>query len=91
MLTQLYAHEFPSTHLTALAPGLVDTAMQAFISDPSNIDIHTFPSFGRLRDQRASGAMPSAAAAAHHILAALPGFRGFDSGSFIDIRNLPSN
>ena len=88
MLTQLYAHEFESSHLCALAPGLVDTAMQAFISDPKCIDIAQFPSFSRLREARSTGKMPTPEQAARDILSKLTRFKTFPSGAFIDIRNL---
>ena len=32
MLIALYADEFPNTHFTALAPGLIDTAMQDYLT-----------------------------------------------------------
>ena len=88
MLTQLYAHEFESSHLCALAPGIVDTAMQAFISDPKCIDIAQFPSFSRLREARSMGKMPTPEEAARDILSKLALFKTFPSGAFIDIRNL---
>lgn len=89
MLAQLYSHEFRSTHLTSLAPGIVDTAMQEFIGNPDNIDVSEFPSFKRLRDARAEGSMPTGADAAKRILSVLPTLTQFPSGSFVDIRDLP--
>jgi len=58
MLTQLYAHEFPHTHLAALAPGLVDTAMQDVLCDPAQVDEQQFPSVAKLRAARETPAMP---------------------------------
>ncbi len=88
MLGQLYAHEFPDSHLVSLAPGLVDTAMQAFISDPENIDEGDFPGFNRLREARGTDAMPGPAKAARKIVEALPQLLEYPSGSFVDIREL---
>ncbi len=31
MLARLYDHEFPDTHISALAPGLIDTAMMDYL------------------------------------------------------------
>ena len=87
MLTQLYAAELPDSHLIALAPGLVDTDMQAYLSE--NVDTKQYPSFARLLAARSSGAMPSAAEAARNIARIIPTLPDlFDSGSFADIRNL---
>jgi len=88
MLTQLYSHEFDSTHLIALAPGLVDTAMQDYISDPREVDIDQFPGFQRLRNAKGTEAMPSPDDAAERIIGVLPGLKQFKSGSFVDIREL---
>ena len=33
MLARLYAHEFPQTHLCALAPGIIDTAMMDYLCE----------------------------------------------------------
>lgn len=33
MLARLYAHELPDTHITALAPGIVDTAMMEHLCE----------------------------------------------------------
>lgn len=87
MLTQLYAAEFPESHLIALAPGLVDTDMQAYLAD--NVDTEQYPSVGRLVAARGSDAMPSADEAAKKIARIIPTLPGlFDSGSFVDIRKL---
>ena len=47
MLARLYAHEFPQTHLTAVAPGIIDTAMMDYLCDDS--DPEAFPAVQRLR------------------------------------------
>lgn len=87
MLAQLYAQDLPQSHLTALAPGLVHTAMQDHIS--TAVDSAEFPSVERLQQARGTDAMPKPAAAACLIADALPGLRAqLPSGGFADIRKL---
>jgi len=89
MLTQLYAHEFPRSHLTALAPGLIDTAMQDYLCDEKTLDGEQYPSLKRLRAARGSDAMPQPEEAAARIVASLDLIRErFPSGGFVDIRDL---
>lgn len=91
MLTQLYAHEFPHTHLAALAPGLVDTAMQDVLCDPAQVDEQQFPSVAKLRAARETPAMPKPRDAGQLIADAIPGLKQLPSGSFADIRTLGQN
>ncbi|WP_275097351.1 SDR family NAD(P)-dependent oxidoreductase [Sedimenticola hydrogenitrophicus] len=88
MLTQLYAHEFPHSHLSALAPGLVDTAMQDVLCDPDQVDAGRFPSVTRLRAARHTADMPSPGEAGRRIADAIPGLKRLPSGSFSDLRSL---
>ena len=88
MLTKLYAHEFPDSHLSALAPGIIDTAMQAYISDRDHFDIDAYPGFQRLRDARGTAAMPDPTSAARRIIGSLDKIREVPTGSFVDIREL---
>lgn len=88
MLTQLYAHEFADSQLLALAPGLVDTAMQGVLCDPARTDAQRFPSLERLRAARGSAAMPDPRAAAERIVDLLPRLDALPSGSFVDVRDL---
>lgn len=88
MLTQLYAHEFPHSHLIALAPGLVDTAMQDVLCDPAQVADEQFPSVKKLRAARGTMQMPSAALAGHMIADLIPSLKQLPSGSFTDIRTL---
>lgn len=85
MLIQLYAYELPSSHLTALAPGLIDTDMQAELRA---VDRAAFPSVARVQDAHGTPAMPDAAAVARRIASALPSLRAQPSGSYVDLRNL---
>lgn len=89
MLTQLYAHEFPDTHLSALAPGLIDTAMQDQLCDPEQVDGVRFSSVNRLRAAHGTEAMPNPQQAAEQILQILPRLRQLPSGQFCDIRQMP--
>jgi NAD(P)-dependent dehydrogenase (short-subunit alcohol dehydrogenase family) len=86
MLAKLYAHEFPDTHITALAPGIIDTAMMDTLCERS--DGTRFPALGRLRAARGTSAMPGPEEAASRILSILPALRGYPSGSFVDIREI---
>ena len=88
MLAKLYAHEFPETHVCALAPGLVDTAMQDYLCDSQLVDADRFPSVNTLRDARGTASMPTAAQIASQITAKTADLRAHPSGSFLDVRNL---
>lgn len=86
-LIQLYAHEMPDTHLIALAPGLVDTAMQDYLC--GEVDSHEYPSVQKLKDARGTEHMPGPRAAADHILGLLEALKGdYPSGAFVDVRHL---
>ena len=83
-LIALYAEEMPDSHLIAYAPGLVDTAMQAYISESVNAE--QYPSVARLQAARGTEAMPDASSAARTLLDLLPALRKQASGSFVDVR-----
>lgn len=85
-LIRLYAEEMPDTHLTALAPGLVDTAMQDYLC--GEVDTAAFPSVQKLKDARGTARMPSPDAAAEHLLGLLERLRQGPSGQFVDVRSL---
>lgn len=85
MLAQLYAHELPATQLLALAPGLVDTDMQAALRE---VDATRFPSLKRLHTAHRSAAMPDADTVAARIFAAETRLATLASGSFVDLRKL---
>jgi len=86
MLAKLYAHEFPQTHITALAPGIVDTGMMDRLCDEA--DAEAFPALRRLRDARGTEAMPGPVAAAERLVSVLPRLSDWPSGSFVDIREI---
>lgn len=83
MLARLYAHELPRSHLCALAPGLVATAMQDELARHSAA---TFPSLARLHAARGTPDMPRAEVAAARLLERLPALLRFPSGEFVDVR-----
>lgn len=85
-LIELYAQEMPDTHLTALAPGLVDTAMQDYLC--GEVDEDDYPSVQKLKDARGTEDMPTPRAAAERILDVVPGLKAHGSGCFVDIRQL---
>jgi NAD(P)-dependent dehydrogenase (short-subunit alcohol dehydrogenase family) len=85
-LIRLYAHEMPDTHLSALAPGLVDTAMQDYLC--GEVDSEEFPSVQKLKDARGTEAMPDPRKAAEQVLDVLDTLRKGDSGRFVDIREI---
>jgi NAD(P)-dependent dehydrogenase (short-subunit alcohol dehydrogenase family) len=86
MLISLYANEQAQTHFCALAPGLINTGMQAYISGVS--DELNFPTIERLRKVRESGEMPTIEEAAQINAQAIGRLKQYDSGSFIDVRKL---
>jgi benzil reductase ((S)-benzoin forming) len=86
-LVELYAPEMPDTHLTAFAPGLVETGMQDYLCD--EVDSGEFPSVQKLKDARGTADMPSPREAGDRILDLLDTLREeHESGSFVDIRSM---
>jgi benzil reductase ((S)-benzoin forming) len=86
MLAKLYASEMPDTHIVALAPGIIDTAMMDHLCDEA--DASRFPALQRLRDARGTEAMPGPVEAAHQVLSVLDTLKSYPSGSFVDIRQI---
>lgn len=85
MLARLYSHEFATTHISALAPGIIDTAMMHTLCEA---DGATFPAVERLRQARGTQAMPDAAGAAQRVIEVLSLLRERPSGSFVDLREI---
>lgn len=86
MLAKLYAHEFPDTHISALAPGIIDTAMMDHLCEDADAD--AFPALNRLREARGTEAMPGPQGAARKVVSVLDRLRDWPSGSFVDIRQI---
>ena len=86
MLAKLYAHEFPDTHISALAPGIIDTPMMDYLCEEA--DAASFPALNRLREARGTEVMPAPRQAGSRVIQVLADLRERPSGSFIDIREM---
>lgn len=84
MLISLYAKEFTQTHFCALAPGLINTAMQDYIYELQ--DFENFPVVERLKKAKSTNQMPDAHEAAKIIAHTITQLEKFESGSFQDVR-----
>lgn len=89
MLVMQYAAEEPEVHFTALAPGLIDTAMQEYISGIE--DDADYETVQRLKQARGTEAMPSPDEAAKSIIRILEDLKDRPSGAFVDIRKMERN
>ncbi|MEM9445180.1 MAG: SDR family NAD(P)-dependent oxidoreductase [Verrucomicrobiota bacterium] len=87
MLIQLYAREQEQTHFIALAPGLVDTAMQDYLCG-GKVDLSQFSSLQKLMNARGTDAMPNPQEAAAKLMKVMPSLILKPSGEFVDIRKL---
>lgn len=87
MLAKLYAHEFPNTHISALAPGLIDTQLMDYLCG-DEIDTDTFPALERIRHARGTEVMQTPAAAAINVAKAIELLPQQTSGSYLDMREL---
>ena len=87
MLTALYARECDSTHFSAIAPGLVDTAMQEHLCGlPGDA---RFASIDVLKSKRGTEEMPTADELAPRLVDFLKLIKGTTpSGEFVDIRTI---
>lgn len=86
MLIKLYSREREETHFSSIAPGLIDSEMQDYIF--SLEDDPRFPSLNRLKDEKSSGRMPSAAEAAEILAKSILKAHNEESGSFLDVREM---
>lgn len=86
MMIGIYAKEHPDIHFSALAPGIIDTAMQEYIC--TEADMARFPSLEGLRRARENGAMPAPGEAAGRVAAAIRELKALPSGSYADISSL---
>ena len=85
-LFQMYAHENPDSHITCLAPGLIDTPLFDEYREFEGYTKHS--GVQRVRKAIAEGQMVSAEVAASRIIEHLPRMRNEASGSFLDIREM---
>jgi len=81
-LLRLYAREMPGTHLTALAPGVIDTPMVRHIVE--EVDEVKYPSAARLK----KGPILSPEDAAKRLIEAFEKVKTYESGSFLDVRTM---
>lgn len=88
MLTELYSHELPDTHMISLAPGMVHTAMQDYLVDTEQVNEYYFPSVRAMRDAIGTDVMPEPDVIAARIVKLIPELKKYASGSFVDIRDL---
>jgi NAD(P)-dependent dehydrogenase (short-subunit alcohol dehydrogenase family) len=86
MLARLYSHEFTHTHITAVAPGIIDTAMMDYLCEEA--DAEAFPALQRIQQARGTAAMPKPLDAARRLVSVLPRLKDWPSGSFVDIREI---
>lgn len=86
MLIKLYAGERPKTHFSALAPGLIDTAMQDYLTslpkDPR------FAPLEILKAAKGTPKMPDGKTCARQLADAFPKLKQLESGQYADIRKL---
>ncbi len=88
MIIKLYAAEKPEVHFTALAPGLIDTAMQDYLCGYP--DTEKFPAAIRLRAARGTADMPHPVEAGEKIAIRFRDLLRYKSGSYVDIREMKS-
>ncbi len=82
MLINLYSKELIDTKLIALAPGVIETPMTDYIR--FDIDDEKFPSAKKLKN----GEIQTPKVAANRIFEFTNRLNKYDSGSFIDIRDI---
>jgi benzil reductase ((S)-benzoin forming) len=85
MVISLYAHEMPETHFSAIAPGVVDTAMQESIA--SLPDDPRFPTQKRLKEMREAHEMQTSEDAAALFIQVMGYALDEPSGSYLDVRD----
>ncbi|MFP4353149.1 MAG: SDR family NAD(P)-dependent oxidoreductase [Puniceicoccaceae bacterium] len=86
MLIKLYAAERPETCFTALAPGLVESSMQDYLTSLPADD--RFEPLEILKAARGTDRMPDGRTCAERIIEALPRLAEQESGAYADLRNL---
>lgn len=86
MLAKLYAHEFPDTHIAAIAPGIIETQMMDYLCEKADSD--QFPALKRLQQARGTETMLTPKQAAERIIKTLPDLKSFTTGSYVDLRQI---
>lgn len=86
ILVKLYAAEQPETHFTSLAPGLVDTEMQDYLTNlPAD---ERFSPLEVLKAAKGTEKMPDGDTCARMLIDAFPKLLERTSGEFVDIRKM---
>ena len=86
MLIKLYSSECPNTHFAALAPGLIDTAMQDYLTNlPAD---ERYSPLEVLKKAKGTDAMPNGYECAQKLISIFPKLLNFQSGGYYDIRKL---
>lgn len=86
MLVSLYAKEQENTHFIAMAPGIIDSDMQEYISGlPED---KSFPIVEKLKQAKGTPNMPDPIKAAPMLMDGFEKARNYPSGSFVDIRKM---
>jgi benzil reductase ((S)-benzoin forming) len=86
MLIAMYAGEQPQTHFTSFAPGLVDTAMQDYLTNLPADD--RYEPLEILKNAKGTEAMPDGETCARKLIDAFSKLLERPSGSYADIRKL---
>lgn len=86
MLIKTYAAENPDIHFSAVAPGLVDTAMQEYISELTTGE--EFPAIQRLQNAKGTDAMPDPGKAAKILDETFIKVLSMENGIFVDVREM---
>lgn len=84
MMTELYAAENENIHFSSVAPGLVDTDMQEYLTGLDEEE--KFPVIKKLKKARGTDKMPDPEAVASKLIETFEKVREEESGSFVDIR-----
>jgi NAD(P)-dependent dehydrogenase (short-subunit alcohol dehydrogenase family) len=87
MWVQLMAVETPATHFTAMAPGLIDTAMQDYLTALTPDE--RYPTVDRLKAAKGTDAMPDGAEVGERLWTLAPRLcEEYPSGSYLDLRRM---
>ncbi len=86
MLIKLYAGECTETHFTSLAPGLVDSEMQDYLTALPEDD--RYKPLEILKAAKGTEKMPDGETCAHQLIEAFPKLLKRPSGEFADIRKM---
>ena len=86
MLVKLYAGERPETHFTSLAPGLVDTAMQEYLTNLPEDD--RYAPLEVLKAAKGTKTMPDSETCAEMLIEVFPKLLANPSGDYADIRKI---